>query len=75
MSTAQKVVNGIVYKSEELSTFPEIGSLYILNEYESVRIVRYGHYLIVYTFIKEIIEIIVILHDRMKIESYLCQQK
>lgn len=67
---AEKVIDGIIEKTEVLITFPELGFKYSQNE--NVRILLYGHYRIAY-IIKENndIDILGIFHGALDFEKYL----
>jgi len=70
---ANKVIDGIVGKTELLTSFPEIGTrLRIVPEGE-VRMVLYGHYRIAYLHRREaqVVEVIGVFHGALDIDRYM----
>ncbi len=69
---AHRTVLGIYEKAQGLRSFPERGSLHTCSSGETVRILLYGHYRIVYT-VHEGGDIFVIgvFHGSLDIQRYL----
>lgn len=68
---AEKVIDGIIRKSELLEQFPEIGFNYELKS-RTVKVILFGHYRIVYAVVTlERIDILGVFHTAMDIHRYL----
>jgi toxin ParE1/3/4 len=70
---AAKVVDGIIGKTELLTTFPDLGTrLRVVTEGE-VRMILYGHYRIVYLHrtATKAIEILGVFHGALDMDRYL----
>ncbi|MDP1904512.1 MAG: type II toxin-antitoxin system RelE/ParE family toxin [Pseudomonadota bacterium] len=73
LHAAAKVIDGIVERTELLTSFPDIGTrLRIVPEGE-VRMILYGHYRVAYLRQNdsEVIEILGVFHGALDIDRYL----
>ena len=71
-SAADRVINGIVQKVHNLTSFPETGYRYCLEPEGEVRILLYGHYRIAYLWsVGKDIVVLGVFHGALDIERYL----
>jgi toxin ParE1/3/4 len=69
---AGRVVEGIYYKVQVLSEFPEIGYLYRKEHDSDIRVLLYGHYRIAYLYQNpDSIKILGIFHSSLDVTRYL----
>lgn len=73
---AQRVVSAIYGKAQLLIDFPTLGQMYenaAGEQFESIRLLRFGHYRLAYQIEGDVISVLTVFHDRMDLERVMSQ--
>jgi toxin ParE1/3/4 len=70
-AAAERTIDGIYEKVQQLAQFPELGFKYPLPGRDDVRVILYGHYRIAYTISKsKVVNVLGVFHAALDIDRF-----